>query len=108
MTVVDLYDGIVSPSGEYPLMTVGDITPDVDELVEAVSKFAMQTTGGDADIMTGDAELLIIKGSLDESLQPFKADKFVSTKMNLVDSTQYITIGDKKAYIFPVVKGEQG
>lgn len=108
VTVVDLYDGIVSPSGEYPLMTVGDITPDVDELIEALNKFAMQPTGGYADIMTGEAEFLIIKGSLDENLQSFKADKFISTKMNLVDSTQYITIGDKKAYIFPVVKGEQG
>ena len=108
VTVVDLYDGIVSPSGLYPEMTVGDITPDIDTLIDYESKYIIQPTGGDVDIVTGEGQLVSICGNLDENYNPFMADQFVSTGDNLVDPSQYLNIGDNKGYYFPVVKGEWG
>lgn len=95
-------------TGTFEELVAGDITPDTEALVEIVSRFAIQTTGGDTDVMTGDAEFVAVRGHLDDSLNPFMATHFVSTKMNLVDSSQYITIDSKKSYYFPVKKGEWG
>jgi len=95
-------------SGTYPDLTAGDITPDVDELIDITNIFTIQTTGGDADVMTGPAEFVEVRGTLDDDLNPFIADTFVSTGMNLVNDEQFITTDSKKGYYFPVVKGEWG
>ena len=89
-------------------VTAEDITPKSNTMQEFVEKFAAQTTGGDNDLKTGASALLNIKGNLDAQLNPFNADSFVSTAMNLVDAEQYITIVGKKSYIFPVVAGNWG
>lgn len=100
--------GSFDPKGTYKDLIAGGITPKSDEPIEIAGKFAAETTGGDADIKNGKAYLRIIKGNLDASLNPFNADKFVSTGMNLVDSEAMLTIGGKKAYYFPVVAGAFG
>ena len=104
----DLFNGDVSATGIYPNLTAGDLVPKLTTPQQATSLFGMQTTGGDEDIQNGDAFLLSIRGYLDENKNPFNADTFVSTSMNLVDSSQYITIDGAKAYYFPVKKGEWG
>ena len=91
-----------------PNLTAGDIVPKNDEPSEATNIFAIQTTGGDEDLKSGSAKLLSIRGNLDASLNPFLADTFVSTGMNLVDSSKVLTIGGKNAYYFPVKKGTWG
>lgn len=95
-------------SGTYPDLVAGDILPKSDTPIEISGRFSAQTTGGDADIKSGRAYLRVIKGNLDASLNPFNADTFVSTGMNLVDSEATLTIGGKKAYYFPVVRGSWG
>lgn len=85
-----------------------DITPKSNTMQEFTQKFSAQTTGGDADLKSGPSALLGIKGNLDAQQRPFLADSFVSTGMNLVDPTQYITIVSKRSFIFPVVPGNWG
>ena len=95
-------------SGTYPNFTAGDITPDIDTLKDVMSLFDIQTTGGYNDIADGDSEFIGVKGTLNPNYEPFLADQFISTSMNLVDPTKYLTINDKKCYYFPVCKGEWG
>lgn len=102
-------EGSSIAAGTWPDMTTGDILPKNDELVVYANKYAMQTTGGDADLKNGDAKLYSIKGNLSESLAPFNAATFVSTSMNLVDPEQYLIHSDTgKMWYFPVVKGVWG
>lgn len=89
-------------------LTAGDITSKSQTPLIITNKFVAKTTGGDADFKSGDALLLNIKGNLDASLNPFLADSFVSTGMNLVDPSATLTIGGKTAYYFPVVAGNWG
>lgn len=86
------------PSGTYPELTAGNITPKATEPSRITQKFAIQTTGGDMDLQSVPAKLYKIKGNLDEQLNPFYAVKLVSTGMNLYDGTND----------FPVVKGSWG
>lgn len=106
-------------AGTWPDMTTGDILPKNDELVVYANKYAIQTSGGDADLKNGDAKLYSIKGNLSESLAPFNAATFVSTSMNLVNPNQYrdappalVIEGDgiysSRIYYFPVAKGVWG
>ena len=90
------------------VLVAGDIMPKSDAPIEVVGRFAAQTTGGDADIKNGTAYLRVIKGNLDDSLNPFNAKLFVSTSMNLVDENQYISGNGVKAFYFPVVAGAFG
>lgn len=99
---------LVSANGTYPDLTAGNIVPKNTSPQAVTNKLRLQTTGGDEDLLTGDSFLDSIKGNLDDSLNPFIADTFVSTGLNLVDPTQYITIGGHKAYIFPVPRGAFG
>lgn len=85
-----------------------DITPKSEAMQEFTQKFTMQTSGGDADIKSGASALLDIKGNLDASLNPFIADRFVSTSMNLVDPLEFVEIVGKRSYIFPVAAGHWG
>jgi len=94
--------------GSYPDLTAGDIIPKALTPIPTLNKFAAQTTRGDADLKSGDALLLNIKGNLDASLNPFLADSLVSTGMNLVDPSVTLTIDGKTAYYFPVVAGSWG
>lgn len=89
-------------------ITATEITSKSNTPVVITQKFAAETTGGDADIKTGPALLLDIKGNLDEDLNPFLATDFVSTGMNLVDPEALLTIDGRKAYYFPVVAGNWG
>lgn len=90
-------------------LTAGDITPKSDAPVETGGNFAAQTTGGDMDIKNGTAQLLSIKGNLDEQLNPFIADEMVSTGMNLVDPAQSHPMREGiTGYYFPVVAGTWG
>lgn len=89
-------------------VTATDVTSKSQTPLIITNKFVAQTTGGDADLKSGDALLLNIKGNLDASLNPFLADSFVSTGMNLVDPSATLTIGGKTAYYFPVVAGNWG
>lgn len=73
-----------------------------------ISKYIIQSTGGNLDLQSGDAVLMSIKGTLDASCNPFIADTFNSTEMNLVNPDQYITINGHKAYYFIVEKGVMG
>lgn len=95
-------------TGVFEKLTAGDITPDVEEAIDVAELFAMQTTGGPEDIMTGAGEFVSVRGNLDDDLTPFNADQFVSTGQNLVNTEQYITTDSKKGYYFPVAKGEWG
>ena len=95
-------------TGTFPNLVAGDITPKSNEPVEAMSLYAIQTTGGNEDLQTGDALFLSIKGYLDENLNPFIADTFVSTGMNLVDPSMTLTIDGRTAYYFPIKKGTWG
>lgn len=95
-------------TGVFEKLTAGDITPDVAEAIDVAELFAMQTTGGPEDIMTGAGEFVSVRGNLDDDLTPFNADQFVSTGQNLVNTEQYITTDSKKGYYFPVAKGEWG
>lgn len=95
-------------TGVFEKLTAGDITPDVEEAIDVAELFAMQSTGGPEDIMTGAAEFVSVRGNLDDNLTPFNADQFVSTGQNLVNTEQYITTDSKKGYYFPVAKGEWG
>lgn len=97
--------GLVDNDGIYDQLTAGNITPKNTAPQAAQNLYRLQTTGGDADLMSGPAFLDSIKGNLVNIagvLTPFIADTFVSTGLNLVDPTDYITIGGHKAYIFPV------
>lgn len=92
-------------------LTAGDITPKSDDPNEIVGKFAMETTGGDADIKNGKAYLRAVKGNLvsvDGVQTSFNAKKFVSTGMNLVDPTQKYEHGEGFMWFFPVVAGVWG
>lgn len=100
--------GAAKAVGEEPDLVAGDILPKSDAPIEVVGKFAAETTGGDADIKNGSAYLRVIKGNLDDRLNPFNADVFVSTSMNLVDKDQAIVGEGVKAYYFPVVAGAFG
>ena len=98
-------------NGTYPNLVAGDLIPKNTSPILFTHKYAAQTTGGDADIQNGDAMLDSIKGNLvniSGVLVPFLADTFVSTSMNLVNSANYLTIGGRKAYYFPVVAGAWG
>ena len=98
-------------NGTYPNLVAGDLIPKNTSPILFTHKYAAQTTGGDADIQNGDALLDSIKGNLvniSGVLVPFLADTFVSTSMNLVNSANYLTIGGRKAYYFPVVAGAWG
>lgn len=74
----------------------------------AVSKYIIQSTGGNVDLQSGDAMLISIKGTLNGRYQPFLADTYNSTEMNLVNPDQYLTIDGHKAYYFIVDKGVMG
>ena len=100
--------GAAKAVGEEPGLVAGDILPKSDAPIEVVGRFAAETTGGDADIKNGTAYLRVIKGNLDDSLNPFNAKLFVSTSMNLVDENQYISGNGVKAFYFPVVAGAFG
>lgn len=89
-------------------ITATDITAKSNTPLVITNKFSAQTTGGDADLKSGASQFLGIRGYLDASLNPFLADNFVSTSMNLVDSAAYFTVDSKKAYYFPVVAGSWG
>lgn len=97
--------GLVDGDGTYDQLTAGNITPKNTAPQAVTNLYRMQTTGGDADLMSGPAFFDSVKGNLANIsgvLTPFIADTFVSTGLNLVDATDYITIGGHKAYIFPV------
>ena len=100
--------GAARASGEEPDLVAGDIMPKSNTPQVITNQFAAQTTGGDADLKSGSAQLLNIKGSLDANLNPFLADSLVSTGMNLVNPEQTLVIGGRKAYYFPVVRGNWG
>lgn len=89
-------------------ITASEITSKSDTPLIITNKFVAQTTGGDADVKSGNALLLGIKGNLDSGLNPFIADSFVSTGMNLVDEGANLTIDSKKAFYFPCVAGNWG
>ena len=98
-------------NGTFPNLVAGDILPKSTAPLLFTNKYAAQSTGGDADLKSGDAFLDSIKGNLVEvegNLVPFLADTFVSTGMNLVSESTYLTISAKKAYYFPVVAGAWG
>ena len=105
-------------AGTWPDMTTGDILPKNDELVAYANKYAIQTSGGDADLKNGDAKLYNIKGNLSDNLIPFNPATFVSTSINLVDPHQYrdaepafVEEGNtwpSRIYYFPVAKGVWG
>lgn len=111
-TAVDDHAQFVNfESGTYPDFTAGDIIPKSDLPNPVTNKFAIQSTGGDADVKNGPSLLDSIKGNIvniSGVLEPFIADSFVSTGMNLVDPTQYYTVGETRAYYFPVVAGQWG
>ena len=94
--------------GEEPDLAAGDIIPKSSELNVVIGHFSIQTTGGDNDLKTGASLFKSIRGYLDENFNPFIADNFVSTGMNLVDPTAHVTISSNYAYIFPVRKGAWG
>lgn len=89
-------------------VTASQITPKSDTPTAVTNKFRAQTTGGDADLKSGPALLLDIKGNLDDGLNPFKATAFVSTGMDLVDPEATLSISGSKAYYFPCVAGNWG
>lgn len=96
---------LVSGNGTYDDLTAGNVTPKRKTPVAVMNLYRMQTTGGDADLLSGPAFFDGIKGNLvniNGVLTPFIADSFVSTGLNLVDSAEYIMIGGHKAYVFPV------
>ena len=98
-------------SGTFPNLVAGDITPKSNTPSVYTHKYSAQSTGGDADIKNGDAFLDSIKGNLKNIngvLVPFLADTFVSTGMNQVNAENYLTIGGRKAYYFPVIAGVWG
>lgn len=98
-------------SGTFPNLVAGDVTPKSNAPKIFTHKYSGQSTGGDADLKNGPAFLDSIKGNLaliNGVLVPFLADTFVSTSMNLVNSDNYLTIGGKKAYYFPVIAGAWG
>ena len=99
---------IQSMSGTFEDLIAGDIMPKSTDLIPALSPYAIQTTGGSEDLKSGAGEFRSIRGNLDENCNPFMADTFVSTGMNLVDPEETITINGKTAYIFPVKKGTWG
>lgn len=97
--------------GTYEDLTAGDLTPKSNTPVSTTIKMAMTTTGGDADIKNGPAQIKAIRGNLvkvGNSYKAFNASKFVSTGMNLVDPGQYLVAGNLKAYYFPVQRGAWG
>lgn len=94
--------------GDNLYLVAGDIVPKRNVPIAITNKFTAQTTGGDADLKSGSALLTDIKGNLDAGLNPFCADSFVSTSMNLVDPSQTLTIGGRAAYYFPCVAGSWG
>lgn len=100
--------GGLSASGTYPNMTAGDITPKSNSPIEIIGRYIAQTTGGDADIKSGTAYLRAIKGFLDDDMNPFIAESFVSTNMNLVDPDKTITVRNYTGYYFPVAAGTWG
>ncbi len=98
-------------NGTFPNLVAGDITPKSNTPSVYTHKYSAQSTGGDADIKNGDAFLDSIKGNLKNIngvLVPFLADTFVSTGMNQVNAENYLTIGGRKAYYFPVIAGAWG
>lgn len=101
----DLVEGLKDGSVD---VLASDIKPKSSAVIDTADQYNIRTTGGDNDIKNGAAALKSIRGSLDAQLRPFIADTFVSTKMNLVDPNQYITINYRKGYYFPVVKGAWG
>ena len=101
----DLVEGLKDGSVD---VLASDIKPKSSAVIDTADQYNIRTTGGDNDIKNGAAALKSIRGSLDAQLRPFLADTFVSTKMNLVDPNQYITINYRKGYYFPVVKGVWG
>lgn len=94
--------------GENPDLIAGDITAKSSTPVDANGEFDIQTTGGDTDLKSGASLLKVIRGNLDSKLNPFLADIFVSTGMNLVDPEQTLTIDGRTAYYFPIAKGTWG
>lgn len=100
--------GGASTEGEYPGIVAGDIVPKSTALLNANNEFAIQTTGGDVDIKSGGSLLKVIRGNLNSKLEPFLADTFVSTDMDLVDPEQTLSIGGRTAYYFPIAKGVWG
>ncbi len=94
--------------GEEPNLTAGNIIPKSSELNVVIGHFSTQTTGGDNDLKTGPSLFEDFRGHLDENFNPFIADSFVSTGMNLVDPAAHVTISSNYAYIFPVRKGAWG
>lgn len=98
-------------NGTFPNLVAGDIIPKNTTPLPFTHKYAGQSTGGDADIQNGPAFLDSIKGTLKKVngvLVPFLADTFVSTDMNQVNPANYLTIGGRKAYYFPVIPGAWG
>ena len=85
-----------------------DITPKNNTPVDVSSLFAIQTTGGDADVKNSPSFLRGFRGNFDDDMNPFLADSFVSTGDNYVDQSKHVTIGGNYAYIFPVTKGTWG
>ena len=100
--------GAAVADGENPDLVAGDIIPKSSSLVETDNVFNIQTTGGDIDLKSGGSLLEIIRGNLNGKLEPFVADTFVSTGMNLVNPEQSLTIDGRTAYYFPVAKGTWG
>lgn len=100
--------GGAKAKGKEPNLVAGDLIPKSSEPIEVSNTFRMQTSGGDYDLKSGPSFLQSIRCSLDASLNPFLADTFVSTGMNLVDPSAHVTIGGKYAYIFPVAAGNWG
>lgn len=92
----------------WPLMTAGGLVSKITQAQMSAAKYAIRPTGGDEDIVDGPSLLYSIRGNLDPKTGPFLANTVVSTSENLVDPSQYLTVASKKAYYFPVVKGEIG
>lgn len=106
VTDADLFNYITN--GTLENLVVGDLTPKSSVPQQTTSLFAIQTTGGDEDLKSGASSFMGIKGHLDDNLNPFYADTFVSTGMNLVDPTKYVYSGAHKVFYFPVKKGTWG
>lgn len=100
--------GAAASEGEEPNLVAGDIIPTSSEPQGVTVLYRMQTTGGEVDIKSGPSFLDSIKGFLDAKMNPFLADTFVSTGMNLVDPSQYLVVKGRKAYYFPVAPGVWG
>lgn len=100
--------GAAVADGENPDLVAGDIIPKSTNPIETNNEFNIQPTGGDADLKNGASLFQIIRGNLNGKLEPFLADTWVSTGMNLVNPEQTLNIDGRTAYYFPVAKGTWG